>query len=146
MKKSSESVGAGGGLGSPPRRLTLAAPLVWCWRASLPPGVVGSTSFQLNTTREVWACRQSVAVSIIDSVNFPTEYCDTSIQARWCNHTMYTVATYHNVSVSVITSGPVPGELQDSVSTCFLPTDQEPVLAWINGRQGLSICIAVLQG
>jgi len=54
------------------------------------------------------------------------------------------MTTYHNVSVSVITSGPVSGELQDSVSTCFLPTDQEPVLACINGRQGLSICIAVL--
>ena len=52
--------------------------------------------------------------------------------------------THHNVSVSVITSGPVPGELQDGISTVLHPSDQEPVLAWIDGRQGLTLGIAVL--
>ena len=53
--------------------------------------------------------------------------------------------THHNVSVSAITSGPVPGELQDSVPTIFHPSNQEPVLAWINWREGFSFSIAVLQ-
>jgi len=130
MKKSSESVGAGGGLGSPPRRLRLADPLVWCWRASLPSGVVGSTSFQLNTTRVVWACSESVINQLQQLV-----YC----------YVNFSPVTYHDVSVSVITCGPVPGELQNGVSTSFLPIDQKPVLARINGRQGLSFSISVLQ-
>ena len=52
---------------------------------------------------------------------------------------------YLNVSVSVITSGPVPGELQDGVSTVLLPSDQEPILSWIYGRQGLLKSKAILQ-
>ena len=54
------SAGSGGGSGSPPRRLRLAEPLplvVW-YIASLPSGVVGSLSFQLNITRAVLACRR----------------------------------------------------------------------------------------
>ena len=51
---------------------------------------------------------------------------------------------YLNVSVSVITSGPVPGELQDGVSTILHSSDQEPILAWINGRQGFLFSIAIL--
>ena len=52
------SLGSGGGSGSPPRRLRLAEPLpvVPWYIASLPSGIVGSTSFQLNTTRAVLAC------------------------------------------------------------------------------------------
>ena len=51
---------------------------------------------------------------------------------------------YLNVSVSVITSGPVPSELQDGVPIILLPSDQEPVLAWINGRQGFTFSKAIL--
>ena len=50
------SLGSGGGSGSPPRRLRLAEPLVMCRNASLPSGIVGSASFQLNITRAVLAC------------------------------------------------------------------------------------------
>jgi len=55
------------------------------------------------------------------------------------------VSQYLNVSVSVITSDPVPGELQDGVPTVLHPSDQKPVLPWINWRQGLSFSIAVLK-
>ena len=52
----------------------------------------------------------------------------------WLSRSPQNLQTHHNVSVSVITSGPVPGELQDGVSTILHPSDQEPVLAWINWR------------
>ena len=57
---------------------------------------------------------------------------------------IYLYGTYLNVSVSVITSGPVPGELQDGVPTVLHPSDQEPVLAGINRRQGLLKSKAIL--
>ena len=55
------------------------------------------------------------------------------------------VSQYLNLSVSVITSGPVPSELQDGVPTVLLSSNQEPVLARIDGRQGLLKSKAILQ-
>ena len=53
-------------------------------------------------------------------------------------------ASYLNIKIFVITCGEVSSELQDSVSTLLLPSDQEPVLACINGGQVASLSIAVL--
>ena len=59
----------------------------------------------------------------------------TLISTLQSNHHIVSAITYYlNVSVSVITSVPVPGELQDGVSIILLSSNQEPVLAWINGR------------
>ena len=54
------------------------------------------------------------------------------------------VAPYLNIEIFIITGGEVPSEFQDGVSTFLLPSDQEPVLACINGRQVASLSIAVL--
>lgn len=68
MKKVSESLGSGGGSGSPPRRLTLAVPLVVCCIASLPSRIAGSLSFQLKIKRAVLAYRTISVIQQLPSV------------------------------------------------------------------------------
>ena len=44
-----------------------------------------------------------------------------------------------NIQIIIITSGEVPGELQDSVTILLFTTDQEPVLTFINrGKEAIN--------
>ena len=44
-----------------------------------------------------------------------------------------------NIQIVIITSGEVPGELQDSVTILLFTTDQEPVLIFIDqGKEAIN--------
>ena len=52
---------------------------------------------------------------------------------------------YFYVSVSGVTAGVVPGELQCSVATFLLCSQQEPVLMFINRRKRSGVSKSILQ-